>query len=302
MEIRVIARGGLAGLVAGVLAFVFARIFAEPVIQSAIDYEGARDDILDKINVALGGTAEIPGDDPVSRAVQRSWGIATGIVGLSIAMGLLLAVAYLVMHGRTRLKPRQLVWMLGGFGFLGVYVLPFVKYPANPPSIGHEFTMAERTETYLTMVAVSVVLLGLAWFLQYRLAPRIGTLGSVVVAVLAFLVAYGIALGVLPDLGELKGNVDAANDWGMARSATETPAPIYNIADHALTIDGMTYAPGQIMFQGFSADKLWHFRLYSLITQLIIWTVSAVGFGWLLDRYFNRLRSSGAPRQEMVTA
>ena len=121
MEIRVILRGALSGFVAGVLGFVFARIFAEPVI--------------------------------FSRTIQSTIGIATGIIAFSTAMGALVAVAYLVMHGRFNVRPRNLAWMIAGFGFLGVYLLPFVKYPANPPAIGHTFTITTRGHLYLTMVA-----------------------------------------------------------------------------------------------------------------------------------------------------
>jgi len=46
----------------------------------------------------------------------------------------LVTVAYLVLHGRFAIRPRNLAWMIAGFGFLGVYLLPFVKYPANPPA------------------------------------------------------------------------------------------------------------------------------------------------------------------------
>ena len=97
-------------------------------------------------------------------------------------MGALIAVAYLVLHGRFGIRPRNLVWMIAGFGFLGVYLLPFVKYPANPPAIGHTFTIATRGQLYLTMVASSLILLGLAVFLARRLAPRFGVLGAVVLS------------------------------------------------------------------------------------------------------------------------
>ena len=46
MEIRIIGRGALAGVVAGILGFIFARIFAEPVINQAIAYESGRDSWL----------------------------------------------------------------------------------------------------------------------------------------------------------------------------------------------------------------------------------------------------------------
>ena len=34
--------------------------------------------------------------------------------------------------------------MIAAFGFAGVYMLPFVKYPADPPAIGHTFTIGTR--------------------------------------------------------------------------------------------------------------------------------------------------------------
>ncbi len=55
--------------------------------------------------------------------------------------------------------------MIAGFGFCGVYLLPFVKYPANPPAIGHTFTITTRSQLYLATVASSLILLGLAVFL-----------------------------------------------------------------------------------------------------------------------------------------
>jgi hypothetical protein len=41
-----------------------------------------------------------------------------------------------------------------------VYLLPFVKYPANPPAIGHTFTIVTRGQLYLTMVGGSLVIDG----------------------------------------------------------------------------------------------------------------------------------------------
>src|SRR6201995_672852 len=118
-------------------------------------------------------------------------------------MGALVAVAYLVLHGRFQIRPRNLAWLIAGFGFLGVYLLPFVKYPANPPAIGHSFTISTRTHLYLAMVVASLVLLGLAAFLARKLTPRFGVTRAVLLAALAFLVGYGIVLGLLPSLGDL---------------------------------------------------------------------------------------------------
>jgi len=287
MEIRVILRGALSGFVAGVLGFIFARIFAEPVINQAIAYESGRDAALAALNHAAGRPIAPDGPEIFSRSVQSTIGIATGIIAFATAMGALIAVAYLVLHGRFSVRPRNLVWLIAGFGFLGVYLLPFVKYPANPPAIGHSFTIHTRGALYLAMVAGSLILLGLAVWLAHRLAPRFGLTGAVVLAAVAFLVAYGVLIGLLPSLGNLAANVAHTDQFGYARAATETPQPITNILSHPLVVNGKTIAPGQIVYPGFDADVLWKFRWYSLINQLLIWTVTALIFGALLERYLN---------------
>ena len=285
MEIRIVLRGALSGVIAGVFGFVFARIFAEPVINQAIDYESGRDDILDKLNQAAGGMPGMDGPEIFSRTIQSTFGIATGIIAFSAAMGALVAVAYVVLHGRVRIRPRTLVWLIAGFGFLGVFLLPFVKYPANPPAIGHTFTMETRGQLYLTMVAASLILLGLAVYLFGILLRRFSPSVAAAISVAGFLVVFGVLLGALPALGDLQANVDAANQFGFARAATETPQPIANILSTPLSIDGQTVAPGQIVYPGFDPDVLWKFRWYSILNQLLVWSTVALVFGWLLERF-----------------
>jgi predicted cobalt transporter CbtA len=285
MEIRVIGRGALAGLFAGILGFVFARIWAEPIINKAIDYESGRDGWLDALNKAAGRPVMPDGPEIFSRDIQSTIGIASGIVAFSAAMGALVAVAYLVLHGRFNVRPRVLVWQIAGFGFLGVYLLPFVKYPANPPAIGHAFTIADRGRLYLTLVATSLILICFAIYLARRMMPRFGLLAAVVTSTVAFLIVYGIVIGLMPSLGDLSANVAHADQFGYARAATETPQPITNILSTSLVVDGKTIAPGQIVYPGFDADVLWKFRWYSIINQLLIWTTIALVFGQLLERF-----------------
>ena len=284
MEIRVIERGALAGLIAGVLGFVFARIWVEPVINKSIDYESGRNHALAALNTAAGRPVAPEGPEIFSRTIQSTVGIATGIIVLSVAMGALVAVAYLVLHGRFAVRAQTLAWLICGFGFLGVYLLPFVKYPANPPAIGHRFTIVTRGQLYLTMVAASLILLGLAVFAARRLTRRIGVYRAVLIACAGFLVLYGVLIAVLPSLGELSANTAHADQFGFALAATETPQPITNILSTPLTVDRKTIAPGQIVYPGFDADVLWKFRWYSLINQTLVWTTIALVFGVLVDR------------------
>jgi hypothetical protein len=268
MESRVIGRGALAGLIAGMLAFVFAKIFAEPQINKAIAYESGRDAAIAKVDKL----ASIDGPEIFSRHIQSTVGIATGIIGFAIAMGALIAVVYLVLHGRFGIRPRTLALLIAGFGFLGIFMLPFVKYPANPPAIGHTFTITTRGHLYLALVVCSLLLLVGAICLGRRLRHRFGVYGATLIATGAFLVPFFVLIGVLPSLGNLAANVAQQHAIGYARASTETPQPITNFQ-------------GQIVYPGFPADVLWKFRWYAILNQMLIWGGTGLIFASLIERF-----------------
>jgi hypothetical protein len=273
MEIRIVWRGAISGFIAGVLGFILARIFAEPLVGKAIDYEGQRDDAIKAIAKAAGVAIDPDGPEYFSRTVQSTWGLATGIIAFSTAMGALVAVAYLVLHGRFNIRPRTLALLISGFGFVGIYLLPFCKYPANPPSIGHTFTIATRTALYLTVVVCSLVFLALGVWLATRLKVRFGVFNSTLIAAVAVIAAYGILVGLLPSLGHLAANKRVADSIGYGSSATETPLPVVN-------------HQGQIVLPGFSADLLWKFRFWSLVEQILVWGSIGLIFSTLVERFF----------------
>jgi predicted cobalt transporter CbtA len=267
MEKRIILRGLLAGAVAGLLAFAFARIFAEPVIAKAISYESGRDAAQALLDKAAGLTPEAAGPDLFSRTVQANIGIGVGMVAFGTAMGGLFAVAYLLCLGRVgRVQPRNLASLVALGGFLGFYLVPFVKYPANPPAIGHPDTIRDRGFLYLAMVACSIAFLIAAVWLGQRLKDRFGNWNATLLAALAYVVAVGIVMAVLPALGHLPANV---HEYG--NQATETPLPLTN-------------AQGVIVYPGFPADVLFSFRFYSVAAQLILWGTIGLVFGPLAEK------------------
>ena len=275
MEKRIILRGLLAGAVAGLLAFVFARIFAEPVIDKAIAYESGRDAVQALVDKAAGITPEAAGPDIFSRTVQANVGIGVGMIAFGTAMGGLFAVAYLLCLGRVgRLQPRPLAMLVALGGFLGFYLVPFIKYPANPPAIGHPETIRDRGFLYLAMVACSIVFLVTAVWLGQRLKARFGNWNATLLAALAFAVAIGIVMAVLPPLGHLAANV---REYG--NQATETPLPLKN-------------AQGVIVYPGFPADVLFSFRFYSVAAQLILWGTIGLVFGPLAERVLRPVMGS----------
>ena len=279
---RIIGRGVLSGFIAGVLAFGFARIFAEPVINRAIDYESGRESILAQLNKAAGRTVAPDGPEIFSRTIQSTVGIATGLIGFSTAMGALCAVAYILLQGRFAVMPRTLALVIPAIGFLGIFMVPFVKYPANPPAVGHTFTIVQRGHLYLAMVLCSCVLLGVAVYAAHRLVPRFGVFSATVFSAIGFIIAISGVIAALPSLGDLTANVQHASQFGYARASTETPQPITNLA-------------GQIVYPGFDADVLWKFRWYSILNQLLIWTVLGLVFATLVDRLYRVKRLATGP-------
>lgn len=282
MEKKIIGRGVLAGALAGLLAFVFARIFAEPQIQAAIDYESARDAAQAALDKAAGLAAEPAGPDIFSRTIQANLGIGTGMVLFGVAMGALFAVVYAVCLGRVgNLRPRSLALLVAGGGFLGIYLVPFLKYPANPPSIGHPDTIGVRGGLYVVMVVCSLAFLGGAVWLGRRLKPRFGNWNATLIAGAAFIVLIGVVMALLPQLGHLADNV---REYGV--QPTETPLPLRN-------------ASGTIVYPGFPADTLYLFRFYSVAAQLILWTTIALVFGPLAERLL--VPKSKKPAEDKVS-
>jgi hypothetical protein len=275
MEKKLILRGVIAGAAGGLLAFLFARVFAESQIQAAIDYESGRDDAQMLLDKAAGLTVEEMGPDIFSRAIQANVGIGVGMVLFGIAMGALYAVAYTVCLGRVgNIRARTLAVLVAVGGFLGFYLVPCLKYPANPPSIGHPDTIGDRSALYLVMVVCSLLFLVLAVWLGKKLRPRFGTWNATLLAAGAFIIAIGVVMALLPSLGQLAANVAQYGD-----QATETPLPLLD-------------AKGTIVYSGFPADVLFKFRLYSIIAQLILWTTIALVFAPMADKLLAPLTRS----------
>ena len=140
-------RGMLAGLAAGLLAFVFAWIVGEPAVSSAISFETQR-------AAAEGAAPYVP---IVSRDVQSTLGLLTAVVVYGVALGGIFSLVFAGIYGRLRrTTPTRTAIELAAAAFVVVYLVPFLKYPANPPAVGQPDTIQLRTTLYLVMMAVSV--------------------------------------------------------------------------------------------------------------------------------------------------
>jgi predicted cobalt transporter CbtA len=198
MEKRIIARGLLAGAVGGVLAFLFARTFVEPVITRALAYEESH------------SHGHEHGVELFTRGVQANIGMGFGVLAFSVAMGALFAVVYCVAYGRVgNLSPRALSVVLAGGMFLSLYVIPFLKYPPNPPAVSLEETIRQRTLLYLLMVVLSAALLVAAVYLAHRLTAQFGHWSAALIAAGAYVVAIAVVMLVLPTIDETPADFSA---------------------------------------------------------------------------------------------
>jgi Probable cobalt transporter subunit (CbtA) len=191
VEKRIIARGLLAGAIASVAAFLFARTFVEPVIDRAIAFEEAH----------TGGHDH--GVEIFSRGVQANIGMGFGVLAFGVAMGALFGVVYAVVYGRVgNPSPRLLSVLVAGGMFLSLYLIPLLKYPANPPAVSLEETIRQRTLLYLLMVVLSAALFAAAVWLGRNLAERFGAWSATLIATAGYVVAVAVVMLVLPTIDE----------------------------------------------------------------------------------------------------
>ncbi|MEU1826352.1 MULTISPECIES: CbtA family protein [Streptomyces] len=224
-----LVRGMLAGLAAGCPALLVAYLLGEPSVDRAIGYEEAH-------------SHGDHGVELVSRTLQSTGGLATGVLVYGVALGGIAALAFCVALGRIgRIGPRATAALLSLGGLLVVHVVPFLKYPANPPSVGDPDTIGKRTALYFLMIVLSVLLGVAAIFLGRGLVPRLGGWWAGVVAVAAFVLVVGAAYAVLPVVDEVPADFPATVLWRFRLAA--------------LAVQGVLWAGFGLLF-GHLAERL----------------------------------------------
>ncbi|MEW2585628.1 CbtA family protein [Streptomyces virginiae] len=199
-----LVRGMLAGLLAGVAAFLVAYLLGESKVDAAIAIEEA----------SVGAGHDHGGEAPVSRALQATAGLGTGVVLYGVALGGIAALVHCFALGRIgRFGPRATAVLVAAGLWVTVTLVPFFKYPANPPAVGDPDTAARRTALYLLMIALSALLAAGAVILGRRLAPRLGNWNASLAAGGGFAAAIGISYALLPGVNEVPADFPAALIW-----------------------------------------------------------------------------------------
>ncbi|MDX6556253.1 MAG: hypothetical protein QOD86_2448 [Miltoncostaeaceae bacterium] len=223
-----VLRGLLAGLIAGVLAGLFALAVAEPVVDRAIAFEE-----LQSASAHVAGEAPAHEDDGgglvVSRRGQKAGLIlATGLWG--IALGLILAVVFRAVRGRIGGAREGVSALLLSAGlFLALVLVPFVKYPPNPPGVGDPETIGRRTLLYVAMIAISAAALVAAAQIARRVPPRLGTLTRPVTGAVAFLAIVLTAGAFMPKVAEIPSAFPADLLWDFRLTSLLTQVALWGI-------------------------------------------------------------------------
>lgn len=167
-------RGMAAGLLAGLLAGLFAFVTGEPLLDRAIGLEESKYQ-EGQASAAHGDDGHMSGGDGeeiFSRSTQKvGLFVATGLSGTFV--GGLFGLAFAYLRGRLATGSdwtRSL--SLAAAIFVGAALIPFLKYPANPPTVGDPATIGARTDAYFAMVGLSLLAILGAWYASRRLRER----------------------------------------------------------------------------------------------------------------------------------
>jgi MFS family permease len=211
MARTLLVRGMVVGVFAGLAAFVFALAFGEPQVAAAIRIEEAH---------AAAGDA---GPEPVSRLAQSTIGLALATVVLGAAVGGVFGLVFGFVHGRLGpVGARGTALGVALTGFVAGTLVPFLKYPANPPGVESTLAMGERTGLFFLMLLIAVLAAVGALIAGRSLVARWGGWNATIAAVVGFAVVAGLAVAVLPDAPAHMGDFPADLLWRFRISSLGT--------------------------------------------------------------------------------
>jgi hypothetical protein len=162
----VISSGAAAGLIHGSVNLVF----VEPILDQAIGIENQ--------NLFASGEEKNTPDFWIKYDGYRAWQksglvFAGGILGISV--GALFGIVF------------------AGIMWCTIFFIPFLKYPANPPTVGDPDTVVLRGILYLTFIAIS----GFGAVGFYKLSQKLKT--KKFIAIAGYAAFIGMMFVVMPE-------------------------------------------------------------------------------------------------------
>jgi len=129
-------------------------------------------------------------------------------------LGGLFALAFAFAYQRIgRFSARGTSALLAAAGFIAIFLVPQLKYPSNPPSVGQPETIGYRSELFFSMILISVAALSLAIVIAPHLAARYGNWNAALLAAAVFIIIIVLAQVLLPDINEVPDQFPAVVLW-----------------------------------------------------------------------------------------
>jgi hypothetical protein len=151
----------LSGVIAGVILAGINYFVAEPFIDQAIGIE------VDN-SIASGEVVDF--DESSSYRVWQKEGTFAAGAFLGLTYGAILGIVYVISRKYLpSSNDRKKALILAAIMCLSLYVVPFIKYPANPPAVGDPETIGLRDSLYTSyQMASGLIALGVS-ILMYKL-------------------------------------------------------------------------------------------------------------------------------------
>lgn len=139
----------IAGVIAGLVMGIFHYLVTEPYIDQAINLE-------EKAKMAPGQTS-VYEPELVSRSLQKPMVIVGGAL-YGLLVGTIFAGVFAIAGRRLPGRwPDVSAGALAGLLWWSVGLLPFLKYPANPPGVGDPATIYSRQASLLGFIVLSAL-------------------------------------------------------------------------------------------------------------------------------------------------
>ena len=195
----------VSGFVAGVIHGTVNLVIVEPYLDEAIEIENQ--------NLFATGLAEDTPQFWAEYSSYRDWQksgqlLAGGILGMSIGALFGIVFAYSrnsLPKGHTLKK----TFVLAAIMWLTIFIIPFLKYPANPPTVGDVDTVVLRSILYLSFIAISGFS-AVGFFILYKKLQN-KKKGLVFVGYAVFITTVFFIMPVNPD--EVKAPMDLVNSF-----------------------------------------------------------------------------------------
>ena len=206
----------MSGAIAGTILGVLNQALVEPYIDRAISIETQ--------NAIKEGEVVYPVELQNYRLWQKAGEIAAGAI-LGTSLGALFGIVFvysrsLLLHSDSNVKKALI---LAGIMWFVLFLVPALKYPANPPAVGDPDTIYYRESLYIGLLAISgFSALGLA--LLYRmLGNRTNNKNRIIIVpVIYAAIIVGAFLVLPPNPDKITAPADLVQGFRIASAFTMT--------------------------------------------------------------------------------